>query len=164
MAGRGEAPTARPLALGDAKRAETTVDGDARYRIPLPTITADGRTTRFQEFTSRLDLLDAGVLEVELVYHPGWEIDHPLERDGRAARLWPRDGRRVVDIGALPVLESRELSWVRGPRLVFAPSTYRRQARDPLSAETSFSFFPPFPTRRHGGLCARRVTAGAGRV
>ena len=125
-------------------RASTTVDGDARYRIPLPTITADGRTTRFQWFTSRLDLLDAGVLEVDLVYHPGWEIDHPLEGDGRAARLWPRDGRRVVDIGVLPVLESREPSWVRGPRLVFAPRAYRRQARDPLSAETSFSFFPPF--------------------
>ena len=53
--------------------------------------------------------------------------------------------RRVVDIGALPLLESPELSWFRGPRLVFAPSTYRRQPREPLSPETSFSFFPPFP-------------------
>ena len=119
--------------------------GDACHRFPLPTIPAAGPTTRFQEFTSCLELLDAGVLKVELVYHPGWEIDHPLERDGRAARLWPRDGRRVVDIGALPVLESPELSWARGPRLVFAPSTYRQQARDPLSAGTSFSFYPPFP-------------------
>jgi hypothetical protein len=132
------------LSLWATRSARTGVDGD-EYRIPLPTITADGRTTRFQGFTARLDLLDAGVLEVDLVYHPGWKIDHPLERDGRAARLWPRDGRRVVDIGALSVLESRELSWFRGPRLVFAPRTYRRQARDPLSAETSFSFFPPFP-------------------
>ena len=138
-------PSPPGLSLWATRSARTIVDGDARHRIPLPTITADGRTTRFQEFTSCLELLDAGVLKVELVYHPGWEIDHPLERDGRAARLWPRDGRRVVDIGALPVLESPELSWARGPRLVFAPSTYRQQARDPLSAGTSFSFFPPFP-------------------
>jgi hypothetical protein len=38
-----------------------------------------------------MEFLDAGFLDVELVYHPGWEIEHPLEVDGRAARLWPRD-------------------------------------------------------------------------
>ena len=133
------------LSLWATRRADAPADGNPRYRIPLPTITADARTVRFQQFASRLDLLDAGVLDVELVYHPGWEIDHPLEREGRGARLWPRDGRRALDIGALPLLESRELSWFRGPRLVFAPSTYRRQPREPLSPETSFSFFPPFP-------------------
>ena len=35
------------LSVWATRRASTTVDGDARYRIPLPTITADGRTTRF---------------------------------------------------------------------------------------------------------------------
>ena len=88
------------------------------------------------------------------MYHPGWKIEHPLERDGRAARLWPRDGRRVLDIGALPLLESRELSWARGPRLVFAPTTYRRQAREPLSAATVL-VLPAVPARRHGGLRPR---------
>lgn len=133
------------LSLWATRSARGAVAGDARHQIPLPTITADARTVRFQKLTSRLDLLDGGALDVDLVYHPGWEIDHPLERDRRAARLWPRDGRRVLDIGALPVLESRELTWTRGPRLVFAPGTYRRQKRGPLSPETSFSFFPPFP-------------------
>jgi hypothetical protein len=140
----GERPPAG-VSLWATRSARGAVAGDAHYHIPLPTITMDARTVRFQELTSRLDLLDGGVLDVDLVYHPGWEIDHPLERDGRAARLWPRDGRRVLDIGALPVLESRELTWSRGPRLVFAPGTYRRQEREPLSPETSFSFFPPFP-------------------
>jgi len=43
------------------------------------------------------------------------------------------------------VLEAHELSWGRGPRLVFAPESYNGEQRAPLSAETSFSFFPPFP-------------------
>ena len=143
---------------GQRERAGAPADGNPRYRIPLPTITADGRTVRFQEFTSRLDLLDAGVLDVELVYHPGWEIDHPLEREGRGARLWPRDGRRALDIGALPLLESRELSWFRGPRLVFAPSTYRRQTTRAAVARDVVLVLPAVSPGRHRGLCARRVT------
>jgi len=138
-------PPPAGISMWATRGPRAATNGSRRYRIPLPTITTEGRTTRFQEFAARLDLLDSGALDVELAYHPGWEIDHPLERDGRAVRLWPRDGRRVLDLGALPVLEAPEVSWGRGPRLVFAPKSYRRESREPLSAETSFSFFPPFP-------------------
>lgn len=140
-----EQPPPAGVSIWATRGTRAATNGSPPDRIPLPTITAEGRTTRFQEFASRLDLLGAGVLDVELVYHPGWEIDHPLERAGRAARLWPRDGRRVLDLAALPVLEARELSWGRGPRLLFAPQSYHQESRAPLSAKTSFSFFPPFP-------------------
>jgi hypothetical protein len=138
-------PPPSGLSVWATRGLRAATNGSPQYRIPLPTITAEGRTTRFQQFAARLDLLDSGALDIELAYHPGWAIDHPLERDGRAARLWPRDGRRVLDLGALPVIEAPEVSWGRGPRLVFAPKSYRRESREPLSAETSFSFFPPFP-------------------
>ena len=133
------------LSLWASRSAHDTDGGAARYRIPLPTITADGETVRFQELRGRLDLSDAGTLDVDLVYHPGWGIDHPLEREGSAVRLWPRDGRRALDLGALPLVEPGQVGWLRGPRLVFAPSAFRGRSREPLSPETTLSFFPPFP-------------------
>jgi hypothetical protein len=138
-------PPPSGLSLWAARSAGDAVAGNAVYRIPLPTITADARTVRFQELTGSLDLLDAGRLDLDLVYHPGWEIDHPLEREDRAVRLWPRDGRRALDLGALPFVDPDELGWVRGPRLVFAPNAFRGRSREPLSPETTLSFFPPFP-------------------
>ena len=140
-----EKPPPAGLSIWATRGVRAATNGGPRYRIPLPTVTADGQTTRFQELAFRLDLLEGGVLDVELVYHPGWEIEHPLEHDARGVRLWPRDGRLVLDLGALPVLEAHELAWARGPRLVFAPKSYHGERREPLSAETSFSFFPPFP-------------------
>jgi len=133
------------LSLWVTRSGERSAEPEPRYRIPLPTIAADGQTVLFQTFTSRLELDEAGALEIDLVYHPGWEIEHPLEPEGRAVRLWPRDGRRTLDLGALPVLHVREVAWSRGPRLVFAPEAYRGELREPLSALTRLTFFPPFP-------------------
>ena len=48
-------------------------DGEFR-RIALPTVVLDGVTTRFQVMAFAV-----GGVEVHLVYHPDWEIDHPLE-------------------------------------------------------------------------------------
>jgi hypothetical protein len=138
-------PPPAGLSLWAARSVRDVVGGNAVYRIPLPTITADARTVRFQELRGGLDLLDAGRLDLDLVYHPGWEIDHPLEREDRAVRLWPRDGRRALDLGALPFVDPDELGWVRGPRLVFAPNAFEGRPREPLSPETTLSFFPPFP-------------------
>ena len=60
-------------------------DGPTRH-IPLPTVVADGRKIEFRVKRAGLRSLD-----VSLLYHPGWEIAHPLEADGRALRLWPRE-------------------------------------------------------------------------
>ena len=73
-------------------------DGEFR-RIALPTVVLDGVTTRFQVMAFAV-----GGVEVHLVYHPDWEIDHPLEREHRAVRLWPR--HRPVRLISLPCLAS----------------------------------------------------------
>lgn len=78
----------------------------AEYRLPLPRLTADGTTISF--VTN--DLSWHG-LNTTLVVHPGWPIDHPLERDGRAVRLLPSTG--PVDMAALPVIYRRAVAWTR---------------------------------------------------
>ena len=98
-------------------------------RIPLPTVEADGRVIAFQVFRCAVRFLD-----VTLAYHPGWEIDHPLEVEGRAARLWPLSARGV-DFAALPPVSPRDTVWAAGPRLHFAPGTYGSVELPPLSAE-----------------------------
>lgn len=75
-------PPPAGLSVWIAKRAG---DDPSPYRTPLPTIVADGQTTRFQAFSHGLDFLDAGFLDVDLVYHPGWQIEHPLVEEGGAA-------------------------------------------------------------------------------
>jgi hypothetical protein len=133
------------LSVWATRHARRPPDSDDPYRIPLPTVLADGWTARFQELTHGLDLVGAGYLDFSLVYHPGWEIAHPLEAEGRAIRLWPRDNRRALDLGSFPLVDARELRWYRGPRLLFAPGAYRTEEREPLSASTRLTFFPPFP-------------------
>ena len=116
----------------------------ADTRIYLPTIVADGNTTRFQSFAHGLDFLDAGLLDVHVVYHPGWAIDHPLERDGRAVKLWPRDLSDPLDLGAIPASTEGQVSWAEGPSLSFEDGTYVGLERDPLSPELDLHF-PPSP-------------------
>jgi hypothetical protein len=50
-------------------------------------------------------------LHMTLVVHPGWDIAHPLEHDGRAVRLWPPSG--AIDLTVLPSLPRRTIAWVR---------------------------------------------------
>jgi hypothetical protein len=54
-------------------------------RIDLPgTAVIDGREVRFMK-------RDLGIrgLDITVVWHPGWPIEHPLVDEGRAAVLWP---------------------------------------------------------------------------
>ena len=76
-----------------------------RYRIPLPTLDVDGTTVHFVNFQMTLHGIN-----VSLVVHPGWEIRHPLEEDGTAARLWPFRADDI-DLASLPLLPSNTVSW-----------------------------------------------------
>ena len=138
MDGRRWSAARRPHRVGG----EGEIAADTR--IYLPTIVADGNTTRFQSFAHGLDFLDAGLLDVHLVYHPGWAIDHPLERDGRAVKLWPRDLSDPLDLGAIPASTEGQVSWAEGPSLSFEDGTYVGLQRDPLSPELDLHF-PPSP-------------------
>jgi hypothetical protein len=96
--------------------------------IPLPTVIADRRTI---QFTAKR----AGVLflDVSLVYHPGWEIEHPLEAAGRALRLWPRAADAEAGFASLPPVHSKDMGWLKGPTLYFLPGALGSADLPPLS-------------------------------
>lgn len=78
----------------------------ADYRIPLPDLTCDCVRTKFLTFQ-----LGWHGLDTTLVVHPGWPVDHPLERDGLAVRLLPVSG--AVGLGDLPIVRRRAIAWMR---------------------------------------------------
>lgn len=96
------------LSLWVFRADENAVDiGRSIYRIPLPTVTADGATFDFTCFQVTFH-----GLHVTLVVHPGWEIVHPLEAAGTAIRLWPEPPLEA-DLSRLPVLPRRAVMWLR---------------------------------------------------
>lgn len=49
-------------------------------------------------------------LDVTVVWHPGWPIEHPLVAEGRAAVLWPNPG--VIDFEALGEVREGDVSFM----------------------------------------------------
>lgn len=108
---------------------EASGSGSTRH-ISLPTVVADGHEVEF--VCKRAGVL---FLDISLAYHPGWPIEHPLEGEGRALRLWPRRPSESADFGALPEVGPREIAWMQGPRLHFFPGTFPSLDLPPLSAD-----------------------------
>jgi hypothetical protein len=52
--------------------------------MALPTVVADGVTTRFQVLDLTLALVN-----VTLAFHPGWPIAHVPASVGKVIQLWP---------------------------------------------------------------------------
>jgi hypothetical protein len=100
------------------KHAGRKAPDDQVRRLPLLTMVIDTETVKFQVMCFGL-----GAVEVHLAYHPRWEIDHPLEREHRAIRLWPRPSPHEDDFAALPVIERGEVRWWEGFMFVFPPGT-----------------------------------------
>lgn len=96
--------------------------------VPLPTVVADGETIPFQAASSGL-----GSLEVSVVYHPGWAIEHPLVSEGRAARLWPPPTSQQVDVGAMPLTRSGEMAWLKGSTVYLHQAASENAQLPPLS-------------------------------
>jgi hypothetical protein len=116
------------LSIWVTKRREEETEDAATRHIPLPTVVADGRRIEFRVKRASLRWLD-----VSLVYHPGWEIDHPLEADGRALRLWPRESDTGADFASLPPVHPRDTVWLEGPTIHFATGAFGRGDLPPLS-------------------------------
>jgi hypothetical protein len=75
-------------------------------RIELPSsAVVDGREVRFM----KRDLGMRG-LDITVVWHPGWSIEHPLVAEGRAAVLWPNPA--AVDFAQLGEVREGEISIV----------------------------------------------------
>lgn len=93
------------LSVWILRRAEEHGDQPETRYVPLPTVVADGREIEFQVMRAGIRFLD-----VSLVYHPEWEIEHPLEDEGRALRLWPPKAALAIDFSTLPEIDTREFA------------------------------------------------------
>lgn len=120
------------------RAADDDPPGIATRHIPLPTVTADGVTVDFQS----IDLTVSGVA-VSVAYHPGWAIDHPLEAEARAIRMWPRDPRESADFARLPLVGPNDTRWLAGPHITFFPGTYDPSSLPPLSPHMDLLFRLP---------------------
>lgn len=125
-----DGPPPTGLSLWVFKRGEQLHEPPSTRRVALPTVVADGHEIEFRAMRAGVRFLD-----VSLVYHPDWKIEHPLEVEGRALRLWPPNpGRGVVDFSPLPEVDSREFAWLKGPRLQFAAGAFGRVDLPALSS------------------------------
>lgn len=102
--------------------------GRPRRLFDLPLIVADG-----QEFDFDVKHHGLRFLDISLVWHPGWEIDHPLERDGRAVRIWPRPPDQPADLRELSPIDPDEFAWTRTLGLRFEPGRFPAAGMTPLS-------------------------------
>ena len=120
-----------------ASKSRQDEPGDSQPRqMHLPSIVADGRQIVFRSF-------EAGLIgtHVTLVYHPGWRIDHPLEADGAAARMWPRPSPEPVNFTTMPRVSSRDPMWLPGSRLTFHDGAYDPARMPSLSPSLAYFNF-----------------------
>ncbi|MCA1703984.1 MAG: hypothetical protein LC808_12250 [Actinobacteria bacterium] len=99
-----------------------------RY-IELPTFVSDGIET-----VCEVQVIGFHGLELTLVYHPGWQVNHPQVREGRAIQMWPLSSGRV-DLAALVPVSPRDTRFVDGPLFHLAPGGFDGITLPPLSPE-----------------------------
>lgn len=116
--------------------------GDAwegeRLRLVLPTVMIDTRVIPFSFITFRIK-----GLEVELVWHPGWPIVHPLVAEHRAARLWPEP--EPIDFAGLPEVHADEFKFLSNSyaRVFRTDAEFAAGQFDPLTATPDGKFTIP---------------------
>jgi hypothetical protein len=96
--------------------------------MALPTVVADGVTTKFQVLDLTLALVN-----VTLVFHPGWPITHLPASIGEVRQLWPSGVDTRLE--RLPVLPYRPLRWRVGPELRFRPGAFSEENMRPLTPD-----------------------------
>lgn len=111
--------------LHDQEQSTSRQDRSAPW-MALPTVVVDGVTTRFQV----LDLTIA-LVNVTLVFHPGWPIAHVPASVGKVRQLWPL--ATGTELECLPMLFHRPLRWRVGPELRFRPGAFPEENMRPLA-------------------------------
>lgn len=86
-------------------------------RLELPRVIADGVDQQFYVHDLTLERIN-----VSVVWHPGWPIEHLAAAAGEVLQLWPLAPGTTID--RLPNLNHRPIRWVTGPVLRFLPGTY----------------------------------------
>jgi len=96
-------------------------DGDepppSAPRLELPHVVADGVAMPFYVIDLTLELVN-----VSVVWHPGWQIEHLAAAAGEVLQLSPLPVGTTID--RLPDLDHRPIRWATGPVLRFLPGTY----------------------------------------
>jgi hypothetical protein len=111
----GQEPPSDLSLLVSRRREPSPNDPSPRY-IELPTLVAAG-----VERICEVQVVGFRGLELTLVYHPGWRIEHPQVAEGKAIRLWPPDPSVSVDLAALEPVSPRDTRFVDGPILELTP-------------------------------------------
>lgn len=108
-------------------------DGDREATRPtaptlgLPRVIVDGWEQQFYVHDLTLECIN-----VSVVWHPGWPIEHPAAAAGEVLQLWPLAPGAIID--RLPMLDHRPIRWATGPVLRFRPGVYD-DTLPPLSPE-----------------------------
>src|SRR5699024_10938756 len=97
-----------------------------RHEACLPRITTPERAAR-----ARVSERGIRSLNIELMHHPGWCVEHPLEVEGRAVRLWPPPNHSV-DIAKVPTVGNHSLKWVEGFELTMSEEQLAHVQAHPL--------------------------------
>lgn len=105
-------------------------DDPAPRYIDLPTVECDGTDT-----VCEVQVIGFHGLELTLVYHPGWQVNHPQVPEGTAIQMWPPSSHRV-DLVALVPANPRDTLFVDGPLFHLAPGGFEGTTLPPLSPET----------------------------
>jgi hypothetical protein len=129
MIGDQSSPSGLSVWIAKWRNAPEGDDTRAEHCVILPTVVADGCTTAFNVKQAAVRLF-----EITLVYHPSWPIEHPLEVNGAATRIWPRSGLGQVDLAALSTVKLGAISWLVGPKLHFRPGTFGNVTLPPLAS------------------------------
>ena len=95
-----------------------------QVRIPLPTVVAGGTRTTFR--SKRVGIAD---LDINVAYHPNWEIELPR---GAGYRLWPSVAA-VLNFEDVMLEARTAFSWLVGPTVRFAPGVYGAREMPPIT-------------------------------
>jgi hypothetical protein len=103
-----------------------------REWIVLPRIIVDDRDLGFMQRSFGFK----GV-NLTIVWHPEWPIDHPQVAAGRAVQLWPAP--QAFNFGDLPRVNPDELRFVDGSigEVVMDAAVFEERTRTPLSVTTN---------------------------
>jgi hypothetical protein len=109
-------------------RGEGSFEGQ-RVIFVLPDVYVDGVPLRYMARSFGIRGLD-----ITVVWHPGWEVRHPLVEAGEAVRIYPCDS--PVDLSLLPIVHPGAFSFADGfAPLHWSDVVFARNASRPLSVD-----------------------------
>ena len=116
-----------------------------KLRVIIPDVHVGNRSLHYMSRSFGIRALD-----VNIVWHPGWPIRHPLVEDGRATALWPNPS--TVDFGSLPEVHPDKFRFYPGiGPMQFSGEQFERVSQTPLHVGMDpFASFFGDPTQPHG--------------